>query len=186
MDEQDNSTKSELRLLMENRDVVGFIDRAMQEGTSRLPDLDDLPNRLILMILRVGTLVSYDHEASIQRPLGLTSAGFHLMWVIWLTGPIEGSVAAMLMGASRANVSGLSATLEREGMIKKAPSPQDGRASLLSLTKDGQDRFETAWLAIGRSGRQMISGLSDEETKTLIALLGKVAGIAATNLRQRS
>lgn len=186
MDEIATSPKEELRRLMESRDVVGFIDRAMQEGTTRLPELDDLPNRLILMILRVGTLISYDHEVSIQRPNGLTGAGFHLMWVIWLTGSIEGTFAATLMGASRASVSGLAGTLEKEGMITKEPSPEDGRALLLTLTPQGRERFEQAWIEIGKSGREMISGLTETESATLINLLGKVAGIAATNLKQRS
>jgi DNA-binding MarR family transcriptional regulator len=180
------ATKTELVRLMENRDVVGFIDRAMQRTVAELPELDDTANRLILLILRVGTLISYDHESSIQRPLGLTSAGFHLMWVIWLAGPLEGSVAAILMGASRASVSGLSATLEKEGMIRKSPSESDGRSTLLSLTEEGRERFQRAWLEIDKSGRSVISALSGAEAQTLIALLSKVAGIAAANLRQRS
>jgi DNA-binding MarR family transcriptional regulator len=181
-----SQTKAELVRLMESRDVVGFIDRAMQRAMAELPELDEVANRLILMILRVGTLISYDHESSIQRPLGLTGAGFHLMWVIWLAGPLEGSVAAMLMSASRASVSGLSATLEKDGMLRKSPSGADGRSTLLSLTEDGKQRFEQAWIEIGKSGHSILNALSETETETLIALLGKVARSAAANLRQRS
>jgi hypothetical protein len=53
------------------------------------------------MIFRVGGLISYDHESKIQRPAGLSNAGFHLLWVIWLTDPVEGSLVATLMGATR-------------------------------------------------------------------------------------
>jgi DNA-binding MarR family transcriptional regulator len=185
-DQSKERTKAELVDLVERRDVVGFIDQAMRVAMADLPELDDEANRMILMILRVGTLISYDHESSIQRPLGLTGAGFHLMWVIWLAGPVEGSVAAVLMGASRASVSGLSMTLEKDGLLKKSPSELDGRSTLLSLTDEGKKRFEKAWIEISRSGRRILSALSESETHTLISLLGKVAGLAAANLRQRS
>jgi hypothetical protein len=93
--------REELKHLVQSHDVVGYIDRAMSEAHERLPGLDDLSNRLVLMIFRVGGLISYDHESKIQRPAGLSNAGFHLLWVIWLTDPVEGSLVATLMGATR-------------------------------------------------------------------------------------
>jgi DNA-binding MarR family transcriptional regulator len=147
----------------------------MQEAHRRLPELDDQSNRLSLMIFRIGGLISHSHETKVQRPMGLTHAGFHLMWVIWLTGPIEGSQVAYLMGISRANVSGVSATLEKEGLLAKIPSSRDGRSSLLTLTPEGIRRFEEAWLRIGDLGKGMLQSFSSDEFETLMRLLGKLA-----------
>jgi DNA-binding MarR family transcriptional regulator len=182
----DAGVRDDLRQRMENRDVVGFINRSLAESLHRLPQLDDTSTRLILMILRVGGLIRYDHEIRLQRPLGLSEAGYHLMWIIWLTGPIEGSAAAFLMDVTRANVSGIASTLERDGMIVRVPSVSDGRASLLSLTEKGLKRCEEISLKIGESGHRFTSTLDAEETTTLIRLLGKVASIVASTLPKRT
>ena len=167
--------REELKGLVDSHDVTGYIDRAMQEAHRRLPELDDQSNRLALMIFRIGGLISHSHETKVQRPMGLTHAGFHLMWVVWLTGPIEGSQVAYLMGISRANVSGVSTTLEKEGLLAKIPSSSDRRSSLLTLTPEGTRRFEEAWLKIGDLGKGMLQSFSSEEFDTLMRLLGKLA-----------
>lgn len=174
--------REELKHLVETHDVVGYIDRAMIEAHQRLDGLDDLSNRLALMIFRVGGLITYDHESKVHRPAGLSQAGFHLLWVIWLTGPIEGSLVATLMGASRANVSGVSNTLEREGLLAKIPSASDGRSSLLTLTPLGSRTFEDAWLKIGERGKAMLAGFSEDEIHTMLNLLGKLAKAVASEV----
>lgn len=174
--------REELKHLVQSHDVVGYIDRAMSEAHKRLPGLDDQSNRLVLMIFRVGGLISYDHESKIQRPAGLSNAGFHLLWVIWLTGPVEGSLVATLMGATRANVSGVSNTLEKEGLLAKIPSERDGRSSLLALTPEGRKRFEEAWLKIGLHGKEMLADFSSEEVETMLFLLGRLARVVASKV----
>jgi DNA-binding MarR family transcriptional regulator len=171
--------REELKTLVESRDVPGYIDRAMREAHARLPGLDDNSNRLALMIFRIGGLISYSHESRVQRPLGLSHAGFHLMWVVWLTGPIESSLVATLMSASRANISGVSNTLEKEGLLARIPSALDRRSSLLTLTPEGIRRFEQAWLQIGDLGRDMLKDFSEDELESLLSLLGKLAKAAS-------
>lgn len=182
----DNGVKDEMIRLMDKGNVAGFVDLATREGAQRLGSLDETAHRLILMILRVGDLISYDHMVTILRPLGLTSAGHYLMWVIWLTGPIEGTVAARLMGASRASVSGIANTLQKEGLIAKAASEKDGRAMLLSLTEMGRTQLEQAMLGISNSAGATLNALTKQETSTLIKLLEKVATATIANSRTRS
>jgi|UPI00069026E1 DNA-binding MarR family transcriptional regulator len=174
--------RDELKELVQTHDVVGYIDRAMTEAHGRLSGIDDVSNRLVLMIFRIGALISYDHESKIQRSAGLSSAGFHLLWVVWLTGPIGGSAVATLMGATRANVSGVSATLEKEGLIARVPSVEDGRSHLLTLTPEGKRRFEDTWLKIGDHGKDMLSGFTTDELETLLRLLGRLAGVVASSV----
>lgn len=182
----DNGVKDEMIRLMDKGNVAAFVDLATREGAQRLGSLDETAHRLILMILRVGDLITYDNMVTILRPLGLTSAGHYLMWVIWLTGPIEGTAAAKLMGASRASVSGIANTLEREGLIGKVPSAKDGRAMLLSLTDRGRKQLELAMQGISNSAGAMLNALTKQETATLLSLLEKVATATIANSRTRS
>jgi DNA-binding MarR family transcriptional regulator len=181
----ESDIRIQLRSLVESQDIVGYVDRSMEEAMKRLPGLDDASNRIALMIFRLSDLISYDHETAVLRPLGLSSAGFHLLWVIWLTSPLEGSAVAHLMGASRANVSGISATLVKDGLLMKIPSPSDGRSTLLALTPEGKRRLEEAWLAISDRSRSVLGGMTATELSTLTELLGKLAGLAVGQLQQR-
>ena len=137
------------------------------------------------MIFHIYDLLKYDHLAEIQRPLGLTSAGYHLMWIVWLTGPIEISNVATLMGASRPNVTGLTSTLTKEGLLTKRRSPSDARSSILALTDLGNEKFETAILLSSASAQSKFSSLTKTEFATLLRLLDKVAVCMAENSRPR-
>jgi DNA-binding MarR family transcriptional regulator len=83
------------------------------------------------------------------------------------------------MSASRANITGVSNTLEKEGLIARIPSSLDRRSSLLTLTPEGKRRFELAWLQIGELGRDVLKGFSEGEIETLLGLLGRLAKAAS-------
>ncbi|WP_321893455.1 MarR family winged helix-turn-helix transcriptional regulator [Paraburkholderia tropica] len=167
--------KHELLEQAEERDIVKFIDSALQVTTAQLPRIDASALRLVLTIFRVSDSLLYDLESSVQRPAGLSSVGFHLLWTIWIAGPIESSVAATMMGVSRATVSGISATVEKSGLLVRTPSSVDGRAVILDLTTQGRKRFEEIFLATNDRYRSWVAGLTEQETDTLVALLAKLA-----------
>ncbi|GLK91248.1 MarR family winged helix-turn-helix transcriptional regulator [Pseudomonas turukhanskensis] len=178
--------KHELLQLMDDNNVAGFVDVAVREGSKRLPHMNLKAHRMILMLLRVGDLITYDHMVKILRPLGLTGAGHYLMWVIWLTGPIEGIMAARLMGASRASVSGIAITLEKDGLISKVPSPSDGRVTLLTLTEEGKTKIEQAMMQISDSAGLVLEGLTEEESTILLTLLEKFSAATVSKSRLRA
>jgi DNA-binding MarR family transcriptional regulator len=107
------------------------------------------------------------------------------MWVIWLTGPIEGIMAARLMGASRASVSGIAITLEKDGLISKVASPSDGRVTLLTLTEEGKSKIEQAMTQISDSAGLVLEGLTEEESTVLLTLLEKFSAATVSNSKLR-
>ncbi|MDK9500513.1 MarR family transcriptional regulator [Streptomyces katrae] len=88
------------------------------------------------------------------------------------------SQLAASLGVSRATVTGLVDGLEREGLVARRPSTEDGRGNVVILTARGADKLRD--LAPEHFGRMqgLVAGLSPEERTTFLDLLSRVvAGI---------
>jgi DNA-binding MarR family transcriptional regulator len=65
--------------------------------------------------------------------------------------------------------------LEREGLVKRQPSPDDGRSNLLIITGDGRKLRQTMWPAYAEAiQRHLGSRLTCEEARQLAGLLGRL------------
>ncbi|WP_031072801.1 MarR family winged helix-turn-helix transcriptional regulator [Streptomyces sp. NRRL WC-3742] len=90
------------------------------------------------------------------------------------------SQLAASLGVSRATVTGLVDGLEREGLVARRPSTEDGRGNVVILTARGADRLRELAPEHFARMQAMVGGLSVEERTTFLDLLGRVvAGIDA-------
>ncbi len=71
-------------------------------------------------------------------------------------------------------MSALVNTLERDGMVRKERAAYDGRAVGLSLTDSGQEAITSAFLAHNKREQEWAGALSEDETRMLVELLGKL------------
>ena len=81
------------------------------------------------------------------------------MFCLWLTAPVEAKKVAELTGMSRAAVSALVATLERDGLVAKDRSLDDGRAVQLSLTAKGLQAITSDFHAHNSREREWAAAL---------------------------
>ncbi|THF81638.1 MarR family winged helix-turn-helix transcriptional regulator [Cohnella fermenti] len=91
-------------------------------------------------------------------------------------GAILPSVLAERIGVTKANISVLLAPLERQGYIRSADDPEDGRKRRVLLTEVGErlllDALPGNRLTIGKR----MTKLSADELKQLLSLLRKLRG----------
>jgi DNA-binding MarR family transcriptional regulator len=66
------------------------------------------------------------------------------------------------------------ARMERDGLIRRTPDPDDGRSSRITLTKVAEARLPEAIAVLLKGNREALRGFSDEETAMLIALLTRL------------
>jgi DNA-binding MarR family transcriptional regulator len=66
------------------------------------------------------------------------------------------------------------ARMERDGLIKREPDPQDKRSSLVSLTDAALARLPAGRAVLRQGNVDMTKGLSREEVDTLVSLLRRV------------
>ncbi|MGH3345080.1 MAG: MarR family winged helix-turn-helix transcriptional regulator [Carbonactinosporaceae bacterium] len=159
---------------VEDLDFHGFIDYAVSGARQRVPEADAEAMRLVLMLHRLTSLMVYDLEASVHRPRGWSWSGFRVMFALWLTNPLEAWQVAEFSGMSRAAVSSLVNTLERNGLVARTPSDARRRTVSLALTEAGRTAMEEAVTAHHRREQLWASAISRRELRTLVRLLARL------------
>lgn len=66
------------------------------------------------------------------------------------------------------------ARMERDGLIRRTPDPDDGRSSRIALTELALARLPEAIAALFRGNRDALVGFTDEEAGHFAALLGRL------------
>jgi DNA-binding MarR family transcriptional regulator len=88
------------------------------------------------------------------------------------------------MGTTARAVTGLVDTLEREGLVRRARHPTDRRATLLTLTEEGERRAQRAWHDQVARVSTLFTVLSPQEQADMIRILDKLTdGLAARGQR---
>ena len=64
--------------------------------------------------------------------------------------------------------------MERDGLIRRAPDPADGRSSLVSLTETAEARLPDACAVLFQGNREALDGFTDEEAAQLVALITRL------------
>jgi MarR family transcriptional regulator for hemolysin len=64
--------------------------------------------------------------------------------------------------------------MERDGLIRRTPDPDDGRSSRIALTKLALARLPEAIATLFRGNREAMAGFTDEEITQFVALLDRL------------
>jgi DNA-binding MarR family transcriptional regulator len=170
---------------VEQLDFLSFVDYAIRRTGRELPDVDTAAMRMVLTLYRTTNALVYDLESSVHRPRGWTWPGFRVLFVLWLAGPGEAKRVAELSGMSRAAVSALVNTLERDGLVARRQAEHDRRAVELSLTGAGHEAITSAFRAHNEREQAWAGILTEAERATFVGLLEKLMAGAATIAARR-
>lgn len=155
-------------------DFWSFIDAANSKLASEYGFEHQLATEVLLTLNRASNIVTYDLESSIHRPRGWSWSSFRLLFVTWMTGPVEPKRAAELTGMSRAAVSNLSKTLISDGLLARTPDETDGRSVRLTLTDEGHTRMVESFAEQNERENAWASVLTEPEQRILVMLLNKL------------
>lgn len=132
------------------------------------------PTKLSQRLMYLFILLRYldgrmRHDA--KRGAGVFEGQGRLLRMLQMQSPIAQKQLAYLMGIRPQSLSELVNKMDRSGLVRRYPDPDDGRASLVELTDDGRDAVENLEdvFTVGET-----YGLNDEERTTLTGLLDKV------------
>lgn len=159
-----------------------------RERVQELGDEIDLDVMALMLTLhRASSAVVYDLESSIHRPAGWSWAGFRLLFVLWLAGPLEAKHAAQLSGNSRQATSTLANTLERDGLIKRITPPHDARLVEFALTPTGTQAIAEIFHAHNKREQMWASVLTPEERAAVTSAMFKLLAATTTlDVRRRN
>jgi DNA-binding MarR family transcriptional regulator len=164
------------------------------EAAKEFPDLDPSAVEAFLHLLRTGDEVFgvTDHNLAEHN---ISHGRFGVLMLLWrsvqprvavlmgadecIPGPRTPAELAEAAGVTRATMTGLIDTLERDGFVKREPDPDDRRMMSVRLTPAGVRFLMEFMPGHFQLVRTVMSSLSETERKTLVGLLGKIQRQAA-------
>jgi DNA-binding MarR family transcriptional regulator len=151
-----------------------FEELARKKGQTISPSINLDVLTVWLNIVRISNLLIQDVESRVHRPSGWTWAGFRVMFAVLVTGGAQPREVARLAGVSKATVSGVLNTLERDGWVVRERRAEDRRVVTVRLTDRGRRAAVKAFKQNHMIEKAWLATFSAAEIKTLIAFLHRL------------
>ena len=153
-------------------DARQFEQAALDAVAGALPaaDLDAL--RASFDLIRAANRLVQRLEAEVHSPAGWSMAGFRVMFCVWVGGELEPRQVAPLAGVSRASISAVLNTLERDGLVERSRESDDRRLVTVRLTAGGAERVVAAYSRQNEVEREFFGGLDTAGQRRLADDLG--------------
>jgi len=155
------------------------------EASKSFPDLDPSATAVFLNLLRTGDEVFRvaDHNLAQHN---ISQGRFTVMMLLLdkienCPQPRTPAELADMAGVARATMTGLIDTLERDGLVKRAPDPVDRRMMSICLTAKGEELMYAVLPGHFKVMASLMRPLNEAERKTLVRLLNKIVQ-QATNM----
>lgn len=149
------------------------VDDILAQWAHERPDLDTGPMGTLGRLKRVADrLVTGTTEVLAHH--GLTPAGFDVLATLRRAGPPFRLSPGVLMDWTMVTSGTMTHRIDRlvaDGLVTRAPDPQDGRSFLVALTPAGFDRVEAALADHVAQQHRQVAGLSDEQRAALDTIL---------------
>ncbi|MCP3854366.1 MAG: MarR family transcriptional regulator [Actinomycetia bacterium] len=163
-----------------------FEDQARRRVVDARPDTDPGVMTAVLDLLRLANLMGHDFETHVHRPRGFSWAGFRVMLCLWVDGEMDPSTLARFSGVSRAAVSSVLNTLERDDLVTRRPHDRDGRRVIVDLSDAGAAIVAEAFAAQHQRELGWMTDLDPAQVDGLVAALRSIIGQAAAMQAQGS
>ena len=152
------------------------VDRLRRQWSKELPDLDTEPMAILGRALRLTNMIRPSIEATFSG-YGLDRGEFDVIATLRRSGPpyrLTPTEMYSLLMISSGGLTHRLVRLEKAGLIRREPSPDDGRSMLVALTDVGIALAEKAFRKDMASEAKFLEPLSAKEREMLAALLRKL------------
>lgn len=159
------------------------------EAAKEFPDLDPSAAEAFLHLLRTSDEVFSVGDRNLANH-SMSHGRFGVLMLLWRStqppaaklmgaescagGPRTPAELADAAGVTRATMTGLIDTLERDGFVKRLPDPNDRRMMSVLLTPKGEKFLEKFLPGHFRAIAALMGTLNESERKTLVRLLNKI------------
>lgn len=154
------------------------------EAAREFPDLDPSATEVFLHLLRTGDEAFRFVEAHLGRH-EITQGRFGVLMALWKNCRPHAAAQCLTpaelaerTGVTRATMTGLIDTLVRDGLVTRAPHPEDRRMMSVTITERGAELLGKILPEHFREMAWLVTPLSEPERRTLVHLLSKLAARA--------
>jgi len=152
------------------------IDEVLGRWRSSRPSIDTGPLEVTGRLSRIGPLLGRRQEAVFSR-FGVNRGEVGALSALRVSGPPHRLSPTRLgrgLMLSSAGVTSRIDRLERRGLVRRLPDPDDRRGVIVELTDEGARLVDEAVAAVAESDRQLLARLDADEIAQLQALLKKL------------
>lgn len=157
------------------------------EAAKEFPDLDPSAAEAFLHLLRTSD-EAFDVTDRNLTVHNVSHGRFGVLMLLWrggqprpadqtedcVPGPRTPAELADAAGVTRATMTGLIDTLERDGFVKREPDPDDRRMMSVLLTPRGEKFLQELLPGHFKAIATLMRTLTEAERKSLVRLLGKI------------
>ncbi len=151
--------------------------RAVAQWRREMPQVDTGAMEIIGRMMELVALMDREHLSPVFAALGLQKGEFDVLATLRRSGAPYRLTPTALYEAMMLSSGGMTARLdrmERRGLIRRLPNPDDRRGVFVELTEKGRDLAETALVPHAANETRLLAGLSDDERRALNTLLRKL------------
>lgn len=136
-------------------------------GDARIPLQPlDYFSRIAKVLARVGDIR--------LRPLGFATAQLPVLAGLQSGNPLSQAELTRLAGVEQPSMAQLLARMERDGIIRRTPDPNDGRSSLVELSAKARDDLPAGREVLQQSNIEITEGFSNTEIDVLNSFLQRI------------
>jgi MarR family transcriptional regulator, 2-MHQ and catechol-resistance regulon repressor len=149
------------------------------------PEADLALNTFVKLVRGYSTITRLE-VAHIRNDYGLTGPQFGVLDSLGHLGAMSMCEISRKMLVTGGNITVVVDNLERDGLVKRMPNPQDRRSMTVDLTPRGRKLFDKIFPDHARNMTRMFSVLTEAEQKRLGELMKKLGMRLATGLPEES
>lgn len=154
--------------------------RVETDHARRYPGADKLATECMVNLIRAGTMVT-TAVAPYFRRHGISGTGFNLLLVVaGASEPLSPYEIGERLLVTRGTVTGLLDTVEKQGLVRRVPHPDDRRRLAIEVTSEGRDLLDAVCGELFPAQAEMLAGMSAKEKDALVRLLGTVQASLST------
>jgi len=132
-----------------------------------------------VLLMRVGQ-VAHLIQCRLDTALaghGLSLAKLRVLWQLVQAGePLPLGLLAERQFCVKSNITQLVDRLEADGLVRRAPDPEDRRSVRAEITPEGRRRYEVGMQVQAEVERELFRGLSLDERAALAGVLERLGG----------
>jgi DNA-binding MarR family transcriptional regulator len=151
--------------------------KAIAQWQRERPDLDISPMAVIGRLNEVSSLISRERLAPLFARFGLQAGEFDVLATLRRSGSPFALTPTALYEATMVTSGAMTNRLDRlekAGLIRRMPHPQDRRGVLVQLTDEGLGLIDRAVEAHVENEHAILAALNPKERETLAGLLEKL------------
>lgn len=148
----------------------------MSKKSTKSKSLIELTSNIITLIRKLGKQFDQKDRSLLRYHgiQGITPPQLFILKVLWMEDGMPLKYLASLAKVSRATMTGIIDTMEKNGFIIRIPNPQDERSKLVKLTKKGNE-VKQYKPPIDLNTMDFFKDFNPEELKNLNLLLEKLS-----------